>query len=222
MKQLLEHANGNGSIENRRDSRERILRAALSEFAEVGYDAARVDQIAERARINKAMLYYHFGTKDELYLESVRVHIERVIPKVWDNIRVAETLEEALLQLADGHLDLYRTAKEIIPIVLRESAKEDSKVMAMISGTFAKQGLQELMLTLITKEQERGRLRADIDPRMILMNFGLLSVSYYLIGYLWMESFQIEETPEFLQQRRNMIVDLYLNGLSRHGYQPGT
>ena len=56
------------------DSRERILRAALSEFAEVGYDAARVDQIALRAKINKAMLYYHFGTKDELYVEAVRHH----------------------------------------------------------------------------------------------------------------------------------------------------
>jgi AcrR family transcriptional regulator len=55
-----------------RDSYAAILRAAALEFAERGYDAARVDRIAVRARLNKAMLYYHFGSKRALYLEVLR------------------------------------------------------------------------------------------------------------------------------------------------------
>ena len=55
-----------------RDSRAAIFRAAALEFAERGYEAAGTDRIATRARVNKAMLYYHFGSKGELYLEVVR------------------------------------------------------------------------------------------------------------------------------------------------------
>jgi TetR/AcrR family transcriptional regulator len=44
-----------------------ILQAAAEVFAEAGFDGARVDEIARRAGVNKAMLYYRIGNKDELY-----------------------------------------------------------------------------------------------------------------------------------------------------------
>ncbi|MCD6588326.1 MAG: helix-turn-helix transcriptional regulator, partial [Candidatus Fermentibacteraceae bacterium] len=44
-----------------------ILDAAAEEFAEKGFSGARVDEIARRAGINKAMLYYRIGDKEELY-----------------------------------------------------------------------------------------------------------------------------------------------------------
>jgi TetR/AcrR family transcriptional regulator len=44
-----------------------ILEAAAREFAERGFAGARVDRIARRARVNKAMLYYHFKSKQSLY-----------------------------------------------------------------------------------------------------------------------------------------------------------
>ena len=55
-----------------RDSRTRIFAAAAAEFAERGYEAAGVDRIAAKARVNKAMIYYHFGSKLELYHEVLR------------------------------------------------------------------------------------------------------------------------------------------------------
>src|SRR3954469_6978625 len=50
-----------------RVSPDRILAAAAGEFAARGFAAARVDRIARLARVNKAMLYYHFGSKQGLY-----------------------------------------------------------------------------------------------------------------------------------------------------------
>jgi AcrR family transcriptional regulator len=54
------------------DSQAAIFAAAAEEFAERGYDAAGVDRIAARANVNKAMLYYHFGSKRQLYLDVLR------------------------------------------------------------------------------------------------------------------------------------------------------
>jgi TetR/AcrR family transcriptional regulator len=50
-------------------SRERILAAAANEFAARGYAGANMDRIARTARLNKAMIYYHFASKAALYRE---------------------------------------------------------------------------------------------------------------------------------------------------------
>src|SRR6188472_684649 len=49
-----------------------ILEAAAREFAERGFGGARVDRIARRARVNKAMIYYHFKSKQALYRSLLR------------------------------------------------------------------------------------------------------------------------------------------------------
>ena len=53
-------------------TRERILKAALAEFAANGLAGARCEDIARRARVNKRMLFYCFGSKEELYREILR------------------------------------------------------------------------------------------------------------------------------------------------------
>src|SRR2546422_9777634 len=53
-------------------SRERILAAAFQEFAAQGFAGARVDRIADRAGINKRMLYHYFGDKEGLFREVLR------------------------------------------------------------------------------------------------------------------------------------------------------
>lgn len=52
-------------------SRDRLLAAAATEFAARGFDGAKVDRIAAKARVNKAMLYYHFKSKAGLYREII-------------------------------------------------------------------------------------------------------------------------------------------------------
>jgi TetR/AcrR family transcriptional regulator len=59
-------------VRNASDSQVALFQAAAIEFAELGYDAAGVDRIAARAGVNKAMLYYHFGSKRALYVEVLR------------------------------------------------------------------------------------------------------------------------------------------------------
>lgn len=53
-------------------SRKRILEAARAEFSEKGFDGARVDSIAQRAEVNKALIYYYFKSKEELLRELLR------------------------------------------------------------------------------------------------------------------------------------------------------
>src|ERR1700742_3453768 len=55
-----------------------LLAAAVHEFAQKGYDGARVDAITKRAKINKRMLYHYFGGKDGLYLAVLEGRYEAI------------------------------------------------------------------------------------------------------------------------------------------------
>jgi len=59
-------------------TKERILAAALDEFACHGFAGTRVDQIARAAGVNKAMIYYHFANKEELFNELFRQEMEQL------------------------------------------------------------------------------------------------------------------------------------------------
>ena len=85
-------------------SPERILDAAAVEFALRGYSGARVDAIARRARVNKAMLYYHFGSKQAIY----RALLRSVFSSIAERLRAigssgaapAEMVDRAVAEIA--------------------------------------------------------------------------------------------------------------------------
>jgi AcrR family transcriptional regulator len=82
------------------DSRLRIMRVALDEFAARGYVGGRVQRIARAARANKQLIYYYFGSKQNLY--------RQVVDQVYREIAAAEhgvpaSLEEDLLYWMDFH-----------------------------------------------------------------------------------------------------------------------
>lgn len=69
-------------VERSATSRQRLLTAAAAEFAARGFAGAHVDRIAQTARVNKAMIYYHFKSKAALYREILRDMFEAVAARV--------------------------------------------------------------------------------------------------------------------------------------------
>lgn len=65
-------ARAGGAAASRPGTRERLFAAAATEFAARGFAGANVDRIAHAAKVNKAMLYYHFDSKAGLYGEVLR------------------------------------------------------------------------------------------------------------------------------------------------------
>ncbi len=63
---------------------EKIINAGMAEFAHHGYDGARIDRIAKRAKINKAMIYYHFKGKEALYRRILEDTVKRLYLSILD------------------------------------------------------------------------------------------------------------------------------------------
>jgi TetR/AcrR family transcriptional regulator len=77
-----------------KDTVARILGAAKDVFAEKGFGGARVDEIAERAGVNKAALYYHIGDKKALYAEVIHDVIGTAARRLSVGIEAAKTPED--------------------------------------------------------------------------------------------------------------------------------
>ena len=104
------------------DTKARILAAAAEVFASIGYAGARVDEIAARAGINKAMLYYHVGDKEHLYATVLTETVDRVPVMLRNAIDQAHTPSEKLQCLLDTLAELGTSNPHFVPIMLREIA----------------------------------------------------------------------------------------------------
>jgi len=115
---MAKRAAPNAVVEPRR----RILDAAASVFAERGFSAAGVEEIARRAEVNKAMLYYHVGDKATLFREVVL----EVIRRIQEELAAATgTSDDPRKRLAAVPMAFARVAAErpyFPQIMLREIA----------------------------------------------------------------------------------------------------
>lgn len=121
-----------------RVSPSQILAAAAREFAERGYAGAGVDRIARRARVNKAMLYYHFGSKRTLYRTLLRQTFSEVAGRL-EQIAASPTPAGDQLDRAIATFASYIAEHPTFPaIMMREVAEGgvhlDRETLAALSG----------------------------------------------------------------------------------------
>jgi AcrR family transcriptional regulator len=144
-----------------RDSRAAIFRAAAQEFAERGYEAAGTDRIAARARVNKAMLYYHFGSKAALYAEIVRDMVSAVGARVRLIADGPGSAEQKLDAWISALVEEAAARPWFPPVMLRELAARaphfDATTFHMMNAVLA--GVTDV----ITQGKREGAFR-DVDP----------------------------------------------------------
>jgi AcrR family transcriptional regulator len=145
-----------------RDSRAELFLAAAREFAERGYDAAGVDRIAAKARLNKAMLYYHFGSKLRLYHEV----LDDMFRTVGRRARtIADGPGNADEKLAAWIGTIVEEAGErpwFPPIMLREIASGGAHLDPDTLGSM--NAVVGTIRDIVLQGQREGRFRLDVDP----------------------------------------------------------
>src|SRR5262245_13533830 len=105
------------------DSRRRIFQAAAAEFAARGYAGANVDRIARAARLNKAMIYYHFKSKAALYREILRDMFTAVGTRVAEVAAASCTPEDKVRAFVAAIAAEAHARAHFPPIWLRELAE---------------------------------------------------------------------------------------------------
>jgi AcrR family transcriptional regulator len=141
-----------------------ILDVATREFAELGYSGARVDQIAERTRTTKRMIYYYFGGKEQLWVA--------VLERAYAGIRLAEQAIDvahldplsAIRRLAELTFDHHDSHPDFIRLVSIENIHRAEHLARSPDFARLNSPVIELIGRILDRGRESGAFRRDVDP----------------------------------------------------------
>jgi TetR/AcrR family transcriptional regulator len=144
---------------NPQRTRERILAAALREFAARGFAGARVDVIARRAPANKRMLYHYFGDKAGLFRAVLHHKTEERIKNV-----AASSPESEPSSILTGWFK--QNGKDIDWVRLLAWESLQSTAGRVFNENERRQQAKNAV-SLIRKRQQAGQLRSDVPPEFL-------------------------------------------------------
>ncbi|MFE0017863.1 TetR/AcrR family transcriptional regulator [Mesorhizobium sp. NPDC059054] len=196
------------------NARDIILAAARVEFAEKGFNGARVDSIAARSGLNKQLVYYYFGSKDDLY----RVTLE----EAYSEIRLREKdldlrslpPQDAIVRLIDFSLSYLAQHREFIRMLADENALGGPHVRESEAFQRTNSPLIEMIGATLREGEAQGVFRKGIDPLNLYISIAGMTFFYFANGITMSAIFGRDlSTPEALAVYRDHIVALTLAGL---------
>ncbi len=193
-------------------SKEKILIAARTEFAHEGLAGARVDRIAERAGVNKAMIYYYFQSKENLHAAVIRSHVQHIADLVRNRFEKPGTLEDYLAELLNGHVELMRQTPEFIPIMLHELADPRPEFLDQMATLMVESGIPKVMRGKFEEGRKDGTIR-EFDPRQMVVSLITMSIGYFIMSPIMDRIMHITDHDRFVDERKHAILDLFMNGV---------
>lgn len=139
--------------------KERILRAAIHEFALTGYHGTPLRTVIERSGSNKPMIYYHFHGKDGLYLAAVRLLLEEMAERLRVTVSPDLSALERLRRFAEVYLDSFLLSRPLLGTVLRELEGLPPAAYHTIEAEYGRLIATQLR-RLLEQGVERGEFRA--------------------------------------------------------------
>ena len=166
------------------DRKDRILHAAATLFRKVGCDAARMDDIAERAEVSVGTVYNYFDTKGDILLACVAMEVEEVLAQGAGVVAapppdVARALDRLIGAYYDHSLtwlskEMWRTA---IAMAIQSPEAQFSRIFTALDARLCAQ-----MAALLARLQRDGVVRTDVDPgvlgEMIFNNLNAMFIEF--------------------------------------------
>jgi len=180
-------SNAEESSDRHAEKKQRLLKAALKEFAAEGLAGARTDRITETAGVNKAALYYYFGSKAELYEAAVEMSALQIrdssLAVLADE---AATPGEKLMRTALNHFDRILTQREFQSLMQQEMIRlhkgESKTAETIVKKVFVP--VIKVYEALVREGVASGELIAVDWLQMHLASLGA-NVFYFLSAPVW-------------------------------------
>lgn len=186
-----------------------ILRVATAEFADKGLSGARIDEIAAATRTSKRMIYYHFGSKEGLYLAVLEASYRR-IRQIETQLQLDDLApEDALRKLVAFTFDYQHDNEDFIRLVMNENIHRGE----FLARSETIQQLNVPAIDAVQRVYERGVkakvFRRDIDPTDLHMSISALCFFSVANRYTFSLIFKSDmESPAALRKRRDSVVEM--------------
>jgi AcrR family transcriptional regulator len=192
-------------------SQQAILLAARDEFALYGLGGARVDRIAERAKLNKRLIYYYFTSKDDLFLA--------VLEASYADIRSAEQQlhltdlapDQAIRRLTEFTWDYYLAHPEFITLLNSENLHQARHLAKSTRIREMNSTLIQTLGDILERGRAQGIFRGGIDPVQLYVSMAGLAYFYLSNNHTLSAIFgRSLMTPKARSERLSHMCDVIL------------
>ena len=200
------------------NAEERIFRGALQVFAEKGKDGARMQEIADEAGINKAMLHYYYRSKDKLYEAVFRYVFKRFTKHEFQSIHAQpKSYKELLQSFIAGFIDAHKKEPAITKLFANENLSGGTTMCKIIEekDELPHSSPPHIFIERTKEAISKGEIR-PVDPHHLVLTI----ISSCLFVFIWAPTvkYRIKESAEnwdgFIEARKQHIFDLIYNGLT--------
>src|SRR4051812_7893359 len=143
------------------ERRDAILAAAFDEFAERGFAAARLDDVARRAGVAKGTIYLHFADKEALFEELIRIEIGPIVAALEQasltDISVRQVTDQLIEVFVRGIFETRR--KDVIRLVITEGPR-----FPKLAEFYYREVISRVLViirAMLRRAFERGELKTD-------------------------------------------------------------
>lgn len=200
-------------MEIKKDSTEdKILEAAKNVFVTKGMEGARMQEIADEAGINKALLHYYFRSKERLFEAIFGGIIKFAFPKITQIVQSDAGIVVKIEQFVDAYLEILLKHPFIPGFIMKELGRDPSSLFKMIT----KFGLNpQIIFTQIEEAMDRGEI-IRMSPHHLAIN--LVSMCVFPFAARPVISFLIfkdndAELEVFYQERARVIKQFIVNAI---------
>ncbi len=200
------------------EKQEKVMRSAISEFINQGFEKANVGAIAKNAGVAKGSMYQYFENKRELFLFSVRWSMEFLVKKYDKYI----TLKDKELSVFDF---FYQNAKDMwlqmrdereLVIFIQDVFLGKYNSLSDESMTYMIKLSDEYLLNLIKAGKSNGSIRKDIDDN--ILSLFITGVSFKIKEYLMKKARNlgediVDEDFEVYEKEIKAMIELLKNGM---------
>lgn len=191
---------------------QKIFDAAHEIFTQKGMDGAKMQEIADKAGINKALLHYYYRSKEKLYEAVVKAVMAKALPTDRQVIESELPLEEKITRFIDFYIGLISKNTFIPLFIISEINKHPDH---FFENVMPKQLPQpEIFFRQVQDEVAAGRIR-PIDPRHLIIHIISLCIFPFLGKPLMrmLLGLSPEEMKKLLDQRKQEVTSFVLAGL---------
>ncbi|OFX38706.1 MAG: hypothetical protein A2X08_13105 [Bacteroidetes bacterium GWA2_32_17] len=192
----------------------KILEAAKEEFIIRGFDGARMQHIAEKAEINKALLHYYFRSKENLFKAIFINAFKEFIPKIMLTFQSEISFSEKIRLFINGYIDLL-TKNPHLPVFIINEMHRNPKLLPEI---ILSQGANpNLIIEIISKEFKKNNIK-HITPVHFIVN--ILSMCIFpfaaspIIKGVFFKQNEIKFN-QFIKERKKIVFEFVQNALKK-------
>jgi TetR/AcrR family transcriptional regulator len=200
-----------------KNTEEIIFDAAKDEFIEKGFDGTRMQEIAKRAGINKALLHYYYRTKEKLFDAIFEKVFNTFMPNVFEAMQSKKPLHYKIEVFVSSYLTFIYENPHIPSFILHELNRNPERLTGLfgsILGTVKEKGFSKFAEAV--REETKEGIIMDIEPEQLIVNIIALCI-FPVVARPIIQGVIFEndksQYAKFLESRKTEVAKFVINSI---------